>query len=183
MAININEFKANLSKGGARPNLFKVSFAGNTMVGGVARKMSFLVQASSLPASTLGTIEVPYEGRKIKVAGDRTYAEWSVTVINNEDFSIRAAMEDWSYRINHYELNVRDAGAYDLDQYKQDASVQQLNKAGDVIAEYKFVGMYPQEIAAIELDWSTTDTIETFTCNFVYDYFVPSELNANVIAG
>jgi hypothetical protein len=173
MAINIDQFKYNFQDGGARPNLFRVNFAGNVMVGQAAQEMLFTVRAASLPASTLGVIEVPYQGRKIPVAGDRTYGEWTVTVLNKETFNVRAALEDWSYKINHFEANVRDLAAYDLSQYKTDAMVEHLDKSGLVIASYKFVGMFPTEVSAIELAWDTTDSIEEFTTNFRYDYFVP----------
>ena len=173
MTINIDQFKYNFQDGGARPNLFRVNFAGNLMLGGVAQEMLFTCRAASLPAATLGVIEVPYQGRKIKVAGDRTYAEWTVTVLNRETFNVRAALEDWSHRINHFEANVRDLAAYNLSQYKTDARVEQLDKTGLVIASYKFVGMYPTEVSAVELAWDTTDTIEEFTVNFQYDYWEP----------
>lgn len=181
MAINIDTFKTNFLDGGARPNLFKVDFTGTPLLGAPAGKLQFTCRAASIPASTLGTIEVPYQGRKVKVAGDRTYAEWTITVLNDEGFVTRSAFEAWSNRINHYEQNVRDIGLYDLDEYKRDALVYHLDKAGEVIAAYNFVGMYPSEVGAIDLAWDTNDTIEEYTVTLQYDYWLQIE-TASVVA-
>jgi hypothetical protein len=125
-----------------------------------------MVESSSIPASTLGTINVPYFGRQLKLAGDRTFAPWSVTIINDEDFKIRNAMEEWSNKINRFQRNVREIGTY-----KSQATVTQFAKDGSVLREYQFVGLFPQEISSIDLNWGTTDQIETFSVTFDYDYW------------
>lgn len=181
MAINIDQFKDNFKDGGARPNLFKVDFTGAPGNIDAWTKMTFTCRASSIPASTLGVIEVPYQGRKIKVAGDRTYAEWPVTILNDEQFLVRRALEEWSHRINHFEENVRDIGLYNLDEYKVDCYVDQLDKSGAVIASYKFVGVYPSEVSAIDVAWDTNDTIEEYNATLQYDYWEP--IFGNRIAG
>src|SRR5210317_82835 len=110
MAFNINEMRSQLTGGGAKGSLFQVQIT-NPVQGAGDLKVPFMVQASQIPESTLGTIEIPYFGRKIKIAGDRTFAQWSVTVINDEDFLIRNAMEAWSAAINSHQGNLRGTGS------------------------------------------------------------------------
>ena len=109
MAFNINEIRSQLALGGARPTLFQVNIT-NPANAAADLKSPFLIRASQVPASTLGFIEVPYFGRKVKIAGDRTFAEWNVTVINDEDFLIRNSMEEWMNTINSHLGNVRGFG-------------------------------------------------------------------------
>jgi hypothetical protein len=119
----------------------------------------------------LGIIEVPYFGRRIKMAGDRTFADWSVTVINDEDFLIRNAMEEWSNKINSLQGNLRQFGAASPLLYKANAQVTQFSKTGTPIRTYQFNGIFPSAIAPIDLDWSATDQIEEFTVTFQYDWW------------
>jgi hypothetical protein len=177
-SFQIDRFKQNFTQGGARPNLFRVQVdmsAGN----GGAEKLTFTCRAASLPAETLGTIEVPYFGRKVKVAGDRTFAEWSLTVLNDEDFIVRRSFEIWNNRINFHNENVRDGGIYNIEggpgAYKKDADIYHYDKAGDIIAQYKMQGMFPSEIGAVELAWDTNDTIEEFTVTMQYDFWTAVE--------
>ena len=116
-------------------------------------------------------IEVPYFGRKIKVAGDRTFAEWTVTIINDEDFLIRNAMEQWSNSINSHAGNIREFGSASPLLYKSNAQITQFSKTGVPIREYTFNGMFPTEVSAIEMAWETTDAIEEFTVTFQYDFW------------
>ena len=165
MAFSINEFRSRLQYGGARQNLFQVQIQ-NLGNSSADLLVPFMVESSSIPASTLGTINVPYFGRQLKLAGDRTFAPWSVTIINDEDFKIRNAMEEWSNKINRFQRNVREIGTY-----KSQATVTQFAKDGSVLREYQFVGLFPQEISSIDLNWGTTDQIETFSVTFDYDYW------------
>lgn len=166
MAFNINEIRAQLQGGGARPSLFQVRI--QNPVNPVADvKLPFLCQAASIPGSILGVVEVPYFGRKIKLAGDRIFQEWAVTIINDEDFLIRNAMEEWSGAINKHRANVRTAGA-PID-YKSTGQVIQYSKAGVPIREYTVDGIWPQDITPIELDWNATDTLELFQVTFQMD--------------
>ena len=175
MAFNINDIKSQLTYGGARPTLFQVNIF--NPVNPVADiKVPFLVRATTLPASELGTIQVPYFGRKYKIAGDRTFAAWQVTVMNDEDFAIRHALEEWNYSINTYEsnLNVVGGGAAGTGApgfYKSSAEVRQYSKTGQVLRVYRFNGIYPEVISSIDLDWNQTDTIEEFQVVFQYDSF------------
>jgi len=168
--FNINDIKSQLVGGGARQSLFSVQF--NNPANGIANvKVPFMVKASSIPEARLGNIQVPYFGRKINLAGDRTFAEWSVTVINDEDFLIRNAMEQWSNEINSFQGNLRTFGTSSPLAYKSDAIVTQYGKTGNTIRQYTFHGIYPADVSAIELDWNTNDQIEEFRVTFMYDWW------------
>ena len=170
MSFNINEIKAQLTGGGARQSLFSVQF--NNPANAVSNiKVPFMVRASSIPEARLGNIQIPYFGRKVNIAGDRTYAEWSVTIINDEDFQIRNGLEQWSNKINSFEGNLRTFGGSSPLLYNQDATVSQYGKTGNVIRQYTFHGIYPMDISAIALDWNATDQIEEFQASFMYDYW------------
>lgn len=187
MPFNINDFKSDgLIYGGARPSLFDVEITFGDLTSELSR-LQFLARASQIPAMTLGDVEVPYFGRKIKVAGDRTFSDWSVTIMNDEDFKLRAAFESWSNRLNTIESNVNSAGSRPAN-YKGEAIVRQYSKAGKSgptvskpIRSYKFVGIFPTQIDAINLDWDSTNQIETFDVTFSYDYWVVDENNTNAL--
>jgi len=170
MAFNIQEIRSQLALGGARNSLFQVQIA-NPANGAGDIKVPFMVKAAQIPASTLGMIEVPYFGRKIKIAGDRTFAEWTVTVINDEDFLIRNAMEQWMNTINSHAGNIREFGSASPLLYKSNAQITQFSKTGVPIREYTFNGMFPTEVSTIEMAWETTDAIEEFTVTFQYDFW------------
>jgi hypothetical protein len=168
MAFNINEMRSQLVYGGARQNLFQVRINNPANSAGDL-KTPFMVQAAQIPEAALGVIPVFYFGRQMKLAGDRTFGDWTVTVINDEDFLIRNAMEEWSNRINRLERNVRE-----INRYKSNATVVQYGKDGTAIREYRFDGIFPSVISPIELDWATTDQIESFQVTFSYDYWTVS---------
>ena len=178
MALNINEIRSQLVLGGARPALFQVIFNNPVNAAGDV-KVPFMCKAAQIPASTVGTIEVPYFGRKIKIAGDRTFAEWTVTIVNDEDFLIRNSMEEWMQSINSHLGNIRKFGAASPSLYKESADVTQYSKTGVPIREYKFNGIFPTEVSTIDLDWNSTDAIEEFTVTFQYDYWKVSGATGN----
>jgi hypothetical protein len=130
-----------------------------------------MVKASSIPEARLGNIQIPYFGRKVNLAGDRTYAEWPITVINDEYFLIRNGLEQWSNAINSFAGNLRSFGGSSPLLYKSRATVTQYGKTGDILREYVFHGIYPMDIALIARDWNTTDQIEEFNATFMYDYW------------
>lgn len=169
MAFNINEIRSQLIGGGARPTLFQVQIT-NPVNGAGDLKVPFMCKAAALPTSNLGTIEVPYFGRKIKVAGDRTFDEWTVTIINDEDFLIRNAMEEWMNSINLHQQNTR-LGSSSPSEYKSQASVQQYGKDGQILRTYNFNGIFPTNVSEIAMAWDTNDTIEEFTVTFQYDWW------------
>ena len=164
MAFTINQFKSELVGGGARPSLFQVQIT-NPILGVADFKVPFMAKAAQLPASTLGVYTVPYFGRDIKYAGDRTFEDWTVTIINDEDFAIRNAMEAWSNAINSHVSNTRALPQ----QYKSDAIITQYGKDGQTLRIYNFEGIHPINIASIELAWETKDQIEEFQVTFQYD--------------
>jgi hypothetical protein len=170
MAFNINDIRSNLSLGGARGNLFQVTF--NNPANSIADiKVPFLVRAAQIPESSIGVVEVPYFGRRIRLAGDRTFGDWSVTVINDEDFLIRNAIEEWSNRINSLQTNIRSFGSAAPLLYKSTAEVTQFSKTGVPIRVYKFNGIFPSSITSIDLNWADTDSIEEFSVTFQYDWW------------
>lgn len=162
--FSINNFKSELVGGGARPTLFQVQIT-NPILGVADFKVPFMVKTASLPASNLGSYTVPYFGRQIKYGGDRTFEPWTVTVINDEDFLIRNAMEAWSNAINSHVSNTR---ALPQD-YKSDAIVTQYTKDLQQLRIYNFEGLFPTVISEIAVAWETQDTIEEFTVTFDYD--------------
>jgi hypothetical protein len=170
MAFSVNEIRSQLTLGGARNTLFQVQIQ-NPANGVADIKVPFMVRTAQIPGSDLGIIEVPYFGRKIRLAGDRTFADWTVTVINDEDFLIRNAMEQWSNQINSLRGNLRTFGGAAPSLYKANAQVTQYSKTGVPIRIYTFNGIFPQTIAPIELDWNATDQIEEFTVTFQYDWW------------
>ena len=159
----ISDFKSRLSGGGARPNLFEVELAFPNAVAidnDVLQKSRFLVKAAALPASTIAPIDVPFRGRILKIAGDRTFETWTITVLNDTDFSIRSAFEKWMNIIN----KMSDAtGLVDPEAYQKDATVRQLDRDGSVLRSYKFWDIFPTNISTIDLSYETTDTLEEFT--------------------
>lgn len=166
MAFNINEFKSELSQGGARPSLFQCQIT-NPIVPAADFKVPFLAKAAALPESSLGSYTVPYFGREVKYAGDRTFGDWTVTIINDEDFLIRNAMEAWSNSIAAHDANTRTLPQ----DYKSNGLVTQYSKDGSPLRTYVFEGMFPLSISEIAVDWSSTDQIEEFTVTFQYDFW------------
>ena len=174
MAFNVAEFRANMVGDGARPNLFSVSLvfpiiASNGSL--ASSKTTFMAKASQLPGSSIGTVGVNYFGREMKFAGNRTFADWSLTIINDEDFVVRNSIESWMNSINSNVSNVRAPAASRPAGYTTDATVTQYGKTGDVLKTYNFVGLFPVDLAPIELDWGSNDAMEEFQVTFAYQYW------------
>ena len=182
----ISDFKGKLVGGGARPNLFEVEMT--DLPAGIAwdsTEFSFLCKAASLPASNVASIDIPFRGRIFKVAGDRTIENWSITVINDEDFKIRNAFEEWMQLIAKLDNNL---GATNPSSYMVDADVYQLGRGGKagarsnssageasvVLKQYKMQGIFPISLAAIDLSYDTGDTIEEFAVEFAVQSFNPA---------
>ena len=167
---NINDFKAKLAGGGARANQFKVTmpFPGYAQVGGEIEDLAFLCRSTVIPAMSVPSFNVPFRGRSIKIAGDRTIGDWNVTVYNDTNFKLRNAFERWSNGIN----NATDGeGLTNPADYQVDAFVDQLDRNGATIKSYTLRGAFPTEIAAIELAYDQNDAIEEFGVTFAYQYF------------
>jgi hypothetical protein len=165
MAFNVNEIRANLIGDGARPSLFEVTMVNPASTSGDA-VLRYMVRAAQIPQSTINPIEVPYFGRRIKLAGSRSYANWTVTVMNDENFAVRSALEAWSSQINSGQTNLRTLSAY-----RSTATVKQFAKDGSVLREYDFVNIFPLDIGPIALAWDDGDNVETFDVEFAYDYW------------
>jgi hypothetical protein len=168
MAFSVTEFQGQMQYGGARPSLFEVNIS-NPFNSSADDKIRFMCRTAQIPASTVGVIPVSYFGRPVKFAGNRTFAPWTVTIINDEDFAIRSTLEEWHQQINSVQGNVRLSGA-GPEAYKSQGSVIHYGKQGNILREYKFVNIFPSEIAQIDLDWSN-EGIEEFQVTFEYDYF------------
>ena len=137
----------------------------------VGARFNFTCSAAEIPASTLSVVPVRYYGREIKFAGTRSFAEWTVTVLNDEDFAIRQAMETWSNLINSHQGNLRASNLATSASYRTTATVTQYSKTGVPIRTYRFVNIFPNEVGNIALDWSNADAIESFQVGFAYDYW------------
>jgi hypothetical protein len=174
MSFNVAEFRANMIGDGARPNLFSVSlvfpsFVDNGTAAG--QKVTFMAKAAQLPGSSLGQVPVYYFGREMKFAGNRTFADWTLTIINDEDFVVRKAVESWMNNLNSHASNIRSAATLRPSNYTSDAEVIQYGKTGNELKRYKFVGMFPLDLAPIDLDWGSNDAIEEFTITFAYQHW------------
>ena len=173
----IDDFKAQLIGGGARANQFRVTI---TQPSGIAtgldvRRASFLCRASNLPAFTLPAIAVPFRGRSIYVAGDRTFEEeWSTTFLNDTDFALRTSLELWSNGINDLAEATGVVAAAD---YQTDLTVDQLDRDDTILKTYIFRSAWPTSISSIELDAGSADAIEQFVCTWRYQHFEASAVN------
>ena len=176
---NIQEFRSRMTGGGARSNLFEVEITFPEGIGIseslVSDKVPFLVKAAEIPASNLGNIPVPYRGRVLPIAGDRTFDPWTVTVINDTDFLIRDAMEKWSNSINDIQTA---QGSINPEVYQTSARVFQKSREGNGPSDterdlriYKFEGIYPNVVSSIPLDFGATDQIEEFQVTFNYLFY------------
>ena len=185
----LRDFKSKLAGGGARPNLFEASInsfptaiqdAWDNSSEAEGGAFKFLCKSTALPASNLGSIEIPFRGRTLKVAGDRTFDDWTVTIINDEDFRLRTAFERWSNVMSQLD----DAtGVTNPTSYMTDAFIQQLGRGPEVgaasnnggnssiLRSYKFFDVFPITVGEIALSYDTTDTLEEFDVTFRYQYF------------
>ena len=167
----ISDFKTKLTGGGARPNLFEVELAFPAGVGidnDVIDDARFLVKAAALPSSIIAPINVPFRGRILKIAGDRTFETWTITVLNDVSFDIRSAFEKWMNYINKLD----DAtGVTNPVDYQVDAIVNQLNRDGGILRRYRFKDVFPTSVGSIDLNYETVDTIQEFTVEMQVHYW------------
>ena len=179
MAFNIEDFKSNgLKNGGVRTSLFDIAIT-STGLGwgdtGFDKQLPYVCKASSIPASTIQQVEVPYFGRQIKLAGDRTFDNWNVTILNDEDYIIKNSFERWLNKINSHVENLKT-----LSIYKCNATITQYSKAGNPgtkgtpIRTYTFYGLFPVSVEATTVDWGQQNQIQEFGVTFAYDYWLPT---------
>jgi hypothetical protein len=195
----LNDFKNRISGGGARPNLFECEINFPTGIDltasddgvALAEKTRFLVKAAQLPGSTINVIDIPFRGRNLKIAGDRTFDPWTITIINDVDFNIRNAFEKWMNYMNKHEDN---SGELNPIKYQRDMKVYQLGKAGingdmttngnmQVLKAYQFYGMFPTSISAIDLSYDQADTIEEFTVDLQVQWWDAFDGGGKTILG
>lgn len=174
MPFNIDRFRADgLKVGGARPSQFEVIISPPAGLTSQASRITMLCKATQIPPMVIGETSVSYFGRPVKFAGDREFPPWSVTCYNDEDYEIRSIMEKWNNEINKLVSNINGDSIWPLN-YKSDAEVFHYGKNGDIIRSYKFVGLWPQQIDAMALDWDATNQMQMFDVTFAYDYWVPT---------
>ena len=180
----LDSFKAMMTGGGARSNLFEIEldWPASTKLdtrGNFDLRTRMLVKAASLPASTISNIAIPFRGRQLKIAGDRTFEPWSITVINDIDFDIRNSFERWMNLMNKHEDN---AGLTDPTEYQKNIIVRQLGRSKvqgmstkdeeiPVLKEYQFRGVFPTTVSSIDLSYENTDAIEEFTVELEYQWY------------
>lgn len=182
MPFSINNFRFNgLQYGGVRPTLFDVELVFPEALGinsETYQRVMLLCRSATVPIMPLESIRVPYQGRSIKVAGDREFPDWTVRIINDEDFSIRVALEKWSDSINTLEGN-RMLNTFPMG-YKTSATVRQYSKGGPgegavPLRAYKLHGIFPVNVDAMVVDWDAQNQIQEFDVTFAYDYWTPAD--------
>lgn len=173
MAFDIRQFRTQLAYGGARPTLFEIILQG--LPSGVTpsntSKISYMAKATKIPESTIGIVEVPYFGRTIRVAGNRKFGLWPTVIINDEDFTVRAMLEDWHHKINDRQTNQRSLESSAPAVYQRTAQVRQFSQTGQPIRVYNMINAWPAEVRDIDLDWGDVNRIEEFTVVWAFDYW------------
>lgn len=173
MSLKISDFKAALA-GGSRPNLFQVAVTSPPGLSTLAlANLSILCKATSLPGMTIGVIEVPFRGRRVKVPGDRTFAEWTMTVVADEGHSIRKDFEAWMTFINSNNFDAEVIRANGTGDYKSVITIQKLTDAGSIATNGTYIlqDAFPSDVSQIDVSYDTMDAVEEFTVTFNYSYF------------
>lgn len=166
--LGVDDFKAKLKGGGARPNLFKVTINFPIYAGGDVELTSFMCETATLPGSTITPIIVPFRGRQVKFAGDRQFDAWTVTVINDTDFKLRDSFERWMNGMNAHSANT---GLTNPTDYSADLVVEQLDKNGATLKTYNIRGAFPSMVSPIDLSYASENEIERFQVEFQMQYW------------
>ena len=180
MAFNVSSFREKFKGDGARPNLFYVNITDLTDFWAGSSGFEYFCRASQIPGMTQGVVPINYMGRQVKFAGNKTYADWTVTVLNDENFSYRAQFEAWMDGINGASGNTRKGTGNSL-AYTTDIVVNQLSKGGatdpadNYLRQYTLMSAFPTDLSPITLDWGDNDTIEEYTVTFSFDYFTVTQ--------
>ena len=169
--LGVDDFKAKLRGGGARSNLFKATINFPGYAAGDVELTSFMCKGAQLPQSVIEEVPISFRGRLLKIAGERSFEPWSVTVLNDTDFGTRDAMERWMNGINGHTTNVGLVNPVD---YQADLIVEQLDRDDTVLKSYIFRNAYPLTVATIELSNDEATAIETFEVSWRYQHFEPS---------
>ena len=179
--FNVERFKSALTNGGARPNQFAVQLSFPTYVTGATLAVArapFLVSVAELPGQTVNPAIVQYRGREVKFVGDRVYAPWTITVLNDAEMSIRTAMEQW---MNGMEDYANKFGRLQPSEYQRDMQVYQLDRNGNALKSYNIVNGFPVDLSPVALDFGANDQISSFTVTFQYQHFTTSNNPAGSI--
>ena len=181
MATALNNFLTKIGEG-VKPKMFSVdinwpaSMSEAPKNGDSKDLVNLLCKSAALPASNLGVIEVPFRGRTVKIAGDRTFDTWSATFFNDKDMALRSYFEKWLELMNSHELN--NAALFTPDNsngYMATVGVKQLRKdsttSGTVLRQYDLYHCFPTSVSQIDLAYDSNDQIEEFTVEFQYSYW------------
>ena len=178
--LRLDAFQAALANGGARSNLFRATIywpnaaieAGADTRIGTDKLTSFMIKTAQLPGSAINMIEVPFRGRKFKISGDREYEDWSVNIVNDNNFLVRNAMERWHDAMTGAASNVpgRGVDTMNFGSYSANLEVEQLDRSGNPIKLYRLMGAWPTSVAPIELSYDMGE-VEEFSVNFTYQWF------------
>lgn len=185
-SLRIDDFKKSLQFGGARPSLFEIEWRGATQKSlffGQADREALLVKGTSLPASIIQPIPVPFRGRQLPVAGDRIFEPWNITVINDNDFGVRKGFEDWMHKIAHHVDGETTDEYLAPNEYMADMAVHQLDRTGDRVYSYLFTGVWPSSVAPIELSYDAENQIEQFDVQLQVTYWESLSATSGYIAG
>lgn len=166
--LGVDDFKSKLTGGGARANLFKATVNFPSYVSPDMELTSFLCKGVQIPSSTIAPIAIPFRGRQLQMAGDRTFEPLSLTIINDANFTVRNTFEQWANGINNFATNT---GLANMNEYIADVVVEQLDKAGNVTKKYDFRGCWPSSISTIDVNYDTENTIEEFTVELQVQYW------------
>ena len=176
--LRVDDFKGKLTGGGARSNMFEVNVNFPGYTGGNKELTNFMCRSASLPASNIAPIEVPFRGRIVKVAGDRTFEPWTLTVYNDTGFAVRDAFEQWMDGMNTHSGNVGvQSNNSGFGTYASNMEVLQLDQTGRSIKTYFLKSCFPTNVSAIDLDYSQAGEIEQFTVTVEYDYWTNDNTN------
>jgi len=170
--LAVDSFRGKMTGGGARANMFSIDMAFPFYASGNSELTSFMCRAASLPGSELGTVEVPFRGRIIKMPGDRTFEPWTITVYNDTNFNVRNSFERWMNGMNTHQENLGlfvDNAGYNT--YATNVEVKQLNQIGATVKTYSLKNAFPSGLSNIELSYDQVTQIEEFTVTFQYDYW------------
>ena len=165
--FRVDDFKSKLVGGGARPNLFRATINFPSYAGGDSELTSFMCKAAQLPSSVIAQIDVPFRGRQLKIAGDRTFENWNITVIQESSMEVRNSFERWLNGINEH---VNGTGLVNPVDYQADMLVEQLDRNDNVIKSVNIRGAFPVNLGAVELSYETTDALAEYTIEWAYQY-------------
>jgi len=165
---NLSSFTQALHGGGARANQFQVTLGG-AGASGLSGDFHFLCRSAQIPALTIGEVAVPYRGRTIYLAGDRTYDAWTVTILNDRNYSVRAFLESWMDDMSDIGGSTKTS-ALSSSIYYADATIKQLDRNNTPIRTYKLEGLWPTTLDAIDLSYDANDAIEEFGCTFRFNW-------------